>query len=484
MSQSKPSLLHNWISLAGIILAACSFFAVACLIALDFYQGFNNPYMGILTYLVAPAFLSAGLILISVGALLERRRRRQLAPGEIPAHPRIDFNIPRQRNAFIIVTVVTFVFLLFTALGTYQTYHFTESVQFCGQTCHTVMEPEFTAYQNSPHANVACVQCHIGPGAGWFVKSKLSGSYQVYSVMADKFPRPIPTPIHNLRPARETCEQCHWPAKFYGEAVRDNRHYMADASNSVWNIKLLMKIGGGDPQHGEVGGIHWHTSPNHKIEYIATDEKRLVIPWVCVTHEDGTVEVYESETEPLTSDQVAAAEKRTMDCIDCHNRPSHSYQAPAHAVNKALRAGRIDPTIPDIKRLAVEALTAEYHTRAEAARAIAEKVPAPAVAEVQRIYSQSFFPEMKVNWRAYPNHIGHTIFPGCYRCHDGKHKTTTGKVITHDCNACHSIIAQGPADRPAAISPTGLEFEHPVDIGDLWREMNCAECHTGSLAAQ
>ena len=484
-STKAPSLIHNWLSLAGIILAASSFFAVVCLIVLDITSGFRNPYMGILTYIVAPAFLCGGLGLISLGALIERHRRRKLAPGEIPVHPRIDLNVPRQRRAFIIVTVVTFIFLMFTAFGSYQTYHFTESVQFCGQTCHSVMEPEFTAYQNSPHANVACVQCHIGPGAGWFVKSKLSGSYQVYSVLAKKYPTPIPTPVHNLRPARETCEQCHWPAKFYGEAVRDNRHYLADESNTVWNIKLLMKIGGGDSQHGEVGGIHWHTSADHQIEYIATDEKRLVIPWVRVTHKDGTVEVYQSETNPLTPEQIAAATPRVMDCIDCHNRPAHNYNAPAHAVNRALAAGRIDATIPHIKQLAVEALTGEYATRAEAMAGIAAKVPAPALAEVQRIYSQNFFPEMKVNWRAYPNHIGHTIFPGCYRCHDGQHKTAdTNKVITHDCNACHAIIAQGPAAQAGPISPQGMEFQHPTDIGDLWKEMNCAECHTGALVSQ
>jgi nitrate/TMAO reductase-like tetraheme cytochrome c subunit len=480
--RSKASIFANWTSLAGMILAASAFFAVVCLIALDFIRGFNNPYMGILTYMVAPGFLVAGLLLIGVGAFREFRRQHRLAPGEVPLHPRIDLNNPRHRKQFVIISVVTVVFLLFTALGSYQTYHYTESVQFCGQVCHSVMEPEFTAYQNSPHANVACVQCHIGPGADWFVKSKLSGSYQVYSVIAKKYPTPIPTPIHNLRPARETCEQCHWPAKFYGEAVRDNRHYLANESNSVWNIKLLMKIGGGDAQHGEVGGIHWHTSPNHKIEYIATDEKRLAIPWVRVTHADGKVEVFESESDPLNPEQVDAGEKRLMDCIDCHNRPAHSYQAPAHAVNRALRAGRLDSSIHDIKRLAVEALTANYQTREEAAAGIAAKVPAAAVAEVQRIYSENFFPEMKVNWRAYPNHIGHTIFPGCYRCHDGQHKSAAGNVITHDCNACHSIISQGEGTDADKISPKGLEFVHPVDIADMWKEMNCAECHSGALA--
>jgi hypothetical protein len=481
----EASLLRNWISLLGIIVTLCAFLSVAFLIAMDLMAESSNPYMGILTYMVAPGFLIFGLTLIVFGAWRERRQRRHLAPGEIPPLPRVDLNDPRHRRNFVIVFVVTFVFVVLSAFGSYRTYHFTESVGFCGQTCHTVMKPEFTAYQNSPHANVACVQCHIGPGAGWFVKSKLSGSYQVYSVMAKKYPRPIPTPIHNLRPARETCEQCHWPAKFYGQTVRDNQHYLADESNTVWNIKLLMNIGGGDPQHGAVGGIHWHTSAKHKIEYIATDEKRQVIPWVRVTHDDGRVETFVDAKKQLPPEQVAAAEKRVMDCIDCHNRPSHNYKAPIHAVNLALTTGQLNPQLPFIKKRAVEALTGKYETEAEAqqkiAAALAPHYDAGTVAAVQKIYSQNFFPEMKVNWRAYPNNIGHTIFPGCYRCHDGQHKSAAGKAITHDCNTCHTILSQGRGEQLDTVSVKGLEFQHPTDISDAWKEMNCAECHTGGL---
>ncbi len=478
----RPSVFQNWISLVGLVLAACAFFAVLFLIAMDFLQGFENPYMGILTYIVAPAFLTLGLILIVGGALWERRRRHHLAPGEVPRYLRIDFNIPHHRNMFLTVSIVTAVFLLMTAFGSYQTYHFTESVQFCGLTCHRVMQPEYTAYQNSPHARVACAECHIGPGASWFVKSKLSGSYQVYATLANKYPRPIPTPIENLRPAQETCEQCHWPQKFYGNAERVNRHFLADETNTPWTIQLLMKVGGGDPTHGPVGGIHWHMNIANKVEYIASDRGRQKIPWVRLTDRDGKTTVFESEEGKLTPQQIAAAQPRRMDCMDCHNRPAHNFQPPVRAVNIALATGRISTNIPNIKRLAVEALTAEYATTEEAMQKIAEKVPPEAVAEVQRIYRQNFFPEMKVNWRAYPNNIGHTIFPGCYRCHDGKHKSAEGKVITHDCNACHTIIAQGSGEKLATISAQGLEFEHPVDIADMWKEMNCAECHTGALA--
>ncbi len=493
-----PSLLHNWVSLAGGILAASSFFAVACLIALDLFRGFANPYLGILTYIVAPVFLIAGLVLIAAGALWERRRRRTLRPGVVPEYPRVDFNVPRQRNAFLAVAGITAVFFLSTAVGSYRTYQFTESVSFCGRTCHSIMQPEYTAYRQSPHARVDCVQCHIGPGASWYVKSKLSGAYQVYATLANRYPRPIPTPIENLRPARETCEQCHWPRQFFGATQKTFHHYLPDARNSPWTIQMLLKVGGGDPEFGTVGGIHWHMAIANRIEYIAGDTRREVLPWVRLTDAEGHVTVYQSGEGRLTPAQIAAAQPRVMDCIDCHNRAAHAYRAPVDAVDLALQTGRIDRSIPDIEAQAVAALTAPYPSADSARRGIARTLTAfyesqrpafmaahrplvsAAVDEVQRIHAQSFFPAMKVDWRTYPDHAGHLNAPGCFRCHDGNHTSSDGRTISHDCNACHTIIAQGYADS-LQTSVAGLEFRHPVDISGAWQEMNCSDCHDGSL---
>jgi nitrate/TMAO reductase-like tetraheme cytochrome c subunit len=495
---NQPSLLDNWISLAGIILAASSFFAVAFLIALDFFRGFKNPYVGILTYVIAPGFLIAGLAVILLGVLLERRRRRSLQPGEVSAYPRIDFNIPRQRHVFVAVSIVTIIFLLSTAVGSYRTYQFTESVRFCGLTCHSIMKPEYTAYRESPHARVECVQCHIGPGASWFVKSKLSGAYQVYATLADKYPRPIPTPIKNLRPARETCEQCHWPQKFFGEVERRFTHYLPDEANSPWTIRMLVKIGGGDPSFGPVGGIHWHMAIANQIEYIASDRERQVIPWIRLTDHNGRVTVYQSTDNPLKPEQIAAATPRVMDCIDCHNRPTHIYHSPVDAVDLALYTQRIDRTLPRIKEQAVRALTGNYATTVEADRGISQaltdfyrtKYPAiaetnaagiaQAVEETQRIYAHNFFPDMKVNWRVYPNNIGHWDFPGCYRCHDGNHTSADGKTISHDCTVCHTIVAQGPEGK-LETNLNGVGFKHPTDISDMWQQMKCSDCHAGAL---
>jgi hypothetical protein len=487
----KASLLENWVSLFGALVAVCSFLAVAVLILMDIYGGLPNPYLGILTYMVAPGFLVGGLILIGVGVILERRRRRGLAEGEIPRHPVIDLNNRRHQRNILVTGVVAFLFLVITGVGSYRTYHFTESVEFCGQTCHTVMKPEFTAYQTSPHARVACVQCHIGPGADWFVKSKLSGAYQVYATLRNIYPRPIPTPIENLRPAQETCEQCHWPQMFFGNVERVNDHFFSDDENTPWTIRLLMKIGGGDPEHGRAGGIHWHMNIANTVEYIATDHSREVIPWVRITDGEGNVTIYQSESSPLTEEELATLTPRQMDCIDCHNRPSHIYRAPARAVNLAMSTGRISTEIPGIKRRATQILTAEYETTDEALVAISAALEdayagsvepdllAQADTELRRIYETNFFPEMKVNWRVYPDHVGHTLYPGCYRCHDGQHTSSDGKVITHDCNACHIIISQGTGEMAETLSPAGLEFIHPTDIGEMWKFVNCSVCHTG-----
>jgi len=495
-----PSLLHNLVSLAGIVLAACSFFAVVCLFAIDFFRGFGNPYLGILTYLVAPAFLLSGLLLIVVGVLRERHRRRKRKPGAIPAFPRIDLNVPRQRHTLVVVVLVTFVLLLFTALGSYRTYQYTESVQFCGQACHSVMQPEYAAHQESPHANVACAQCHIGPGASWYVKSKISGAYQVYATLMDKYPRPIPAPVQNLRPVRLTCEECHWPKKFFGAAEEVWHHYLPNTTNTDWTIRLLLRIGGGDPAFGPVGGIHWHMAVGNRVEYIATDKELQVIPWVRLTDSDGHVTVYQSKGHSMKPETVAAASIHEMDCVDCHNRPTHNYHSPVYSVDLAMRTGRISTNLPLIKAQAVHALVRNYTSTDAALEGISQALTTyyesnypslarsrtdlvgQAVGEVQTIYTHNFFPAMKVSWQAYPDNIGHLNSVGCFRCHDGEHVSSSGKTITHDCQACHAILAQGPGGAAeSTVAPSGLAFQHPEDIGTMWQEYNCSFCHDGSL---
>jgi hypothetical protein len=486
--KTNRSLIHNPISLLGIIVAAFGFIAGTTLIIIDTQSHFDNPYAGIFTYMVVPAILVGGLFLVLVGVFRERRYRA-LNNGDSPRLPIIDFNNKKQFSGFIVTVIVTLLFIVISVVGSYRAYHFTESVEFCGKTCHEVMSPEYTAYQNSPHANVSCTKCHIGPGADFFVKSKINGLYQVYSVLFNKYNRPIPTPVHNLRPAKETCYECHWPEKFFGSIEFNRTYFRADEENTPWTIQMLMKVGGGDSKHGRAKGIHWHMAIENKIEYIAADEKRLEIPWVRVTGADGVPVVYQSKENPLTPEQIASAEIRTMDCLDCHNRPAHQFHSPERALNEALASGLLDPDMPEIKLNGIEALTGEYETEGDALQGIretlvnaypegGEKVE-ETIASVQQIYSQNMFPEMKADWRGYPDHIGHMSSPGCFRCHNGDHQNEQGQSITRDCDSCHSIIAQGPGRDISSVNTGGLPFEHPEDIDEEWKETRCDECHTG-----
>ena len=244
----QRSLAQNLTSLFGIVLAAIGFIAGTTLIIIDIQNHFDNPYAGIFTYMVVPAILLGGLLLILIGVLQERARRKR-SDAAIHPLPIINLNNKRQFTALAVVVIVTLCFIAISMVGSYRTYHFTESVEFCGKTCHSVMKPEYTAYQVSPHANAGCTKCHIGPGADFFVKAKLNGLYQVYSTMFNKFNRPIPAPVHNLRPAKETCYECHWPEKFFGANELKRTYFRADEENSPWTIQMLLKV-------GEIGRAH------------------------------------------------------------------------------------------------------------------------------------------------------------------------------------------------------------------------------------
>lgn len=484
----KPlRLSRNLISLAGIGLAVVALANLGFLIYLDATRENSNPYMGILTWIVAPAILICGMLLYIAGILLERRKRRRLAPDEVPQYPHIDLNERRTRVIIVSTAVGLILFVTMSVVGSYQAYHYTDSDAFCGTACHEPMHPEFTAYQASPHAHVGCAGCHIGPGAGWFVRSKLSGSYQVYAAITHKYPRPIPSPVENLRPAQETCEQCHWPAKFFGAQLKVFDHYAYDETSTPKEVRMLIKTGGGNASGGQTSGIHWHMNISNEITYLATDRQRQVIPWVRVKDRNGKVTEYRAEDSKLTEAQIATTPKRRMDCVDCHNRPTHIYRSPDRAVDSALFSGKIDRSLPFIKQQAVAVLAADYQTTDAGVGAIAKNLPAfyqknhpetyhakkaqidGAVLSLQQIFKGIRFPEMRVDWRTHPDNLGHFASMGCFRCHDDQHVSKDGKRISKDCQICHSVLSETSAN---------ATFEHPVDLGDL-RAVNCADCHTG-----
>ena len=497
VKDAPPGLFRNAISLIGAALAIVSFANILFLIFVEYISSRPSPYIGIFAYMLLPGFLVLGLLLIPIGMLIERRRRRSRAPS-IPRFPRIDLNDPRQRSGFAMFLSFSVVFVALSAVGSYRAYEFTDSVQFCGQLCHTVMNPEYTAYLQSPHARVRCVDCHVGPGAGWYVRSKLSGAYQVYSVTFHKYPKPIQSPVENLRPAQETCEQCHWPRKFYGAQLKVFYHYGSDEKNTPRQIRMLINTGGGDPATGAPNGIHWHMNISNEMTYIARDKKRQDIPWVQVKDMQGRVTVYQSKDNPLKPDEIAKMTKHRMDCVDCHNRPTHIYVAPDRSVDDALVARRLDPTLPFIKQQAVEVLVADYKSTDEAKQAIATKLEnfyqqkypdifkskqievRAAIAEVQRIFGSSIFPEMKVDWRVHPSNIGHFMSAGCFRCHDGNHVSPENKVVTKQCDVCHTVLSEVMSGTPVYGSAAGIPFKHPVDLGDM-TQVNCSDCHNGGI---
>jgi hypothetical protein len=491
-----PNSVYNPISMFGAVIAIVNFISIILIVLYHSLVGGLAPYVGIVTFIILPSALFMGLLLIPIGMFFEKRR--QARGGGLARAFYLDLSKPSHRTATMVFTSGTIVFLLATAVGSYRAYEFTESVTFCGQICHTVMEPEFVAYQYSPHARVTCAQCHVGTGAEWYVRSKLSGAYQVYAAAFDLFPRPIPTPIHNLRPARETCEQCHWPDKFHGSQAKRFDHYMVDEENTPWPITMLIKTGGGSVEEGIAEGIHWHMNIANAIDYIATDEQRQDIAWVRIKDYEGNIREYVSEDNPIAPEEFGNYEIRRMDCIDCHNRPTHVYRSPSRAVNQALSSGRIDRALPSAKRIAIETLIEEYTTKDSALTAISVKIKEAYQEEypdildtkeqaiekmiiaVQEIYRQNFFPEMGVKWDIYPDNIGHFLSPGCYRCHDSRHVSEDGTAISSDCVNCHIILSQGSAPDSSVIDPNGMEFKHPVDIGEAWKEMACSECHTGT----
>jgi nitrate/TMAO reductase-like tetraheme cytochrome c subunit len=437
----------------------------------------NNPYLGIIFFLILPALFILGLALIPIGIFL--RRRVLLKAGQIPAaFPKVDFNDRIFRHGVDIVLLATIVNLLVVSVASYRGAAYMDSPQFCGQSCH-VMHPEYTAYKISAHSHVACVECHIGTGVSSYFAAKVNGTRQLVEVtlhplagIAPKiipdYPTPIPSPVQNLRPAREICEACHTPAKFVGEKLLVKSSFADDEQNSETQTVVVLHLGGQDSLSHLTGihGVHL----GH-IEYIATDPTRTTIPWVQRRNADGSEISYAAST---LKGAVPQGERRVMDCIDCHNRASHTFVTAEEALNRSMADGAVSPSLPWVHKEGLALLKADYTSQADASAKIPAQLEAfyrggnPQVLatksdlvkrageELATLYSQNVFPGMKVTWGTHPNHIGHMSYPGCFRCHDGDHTAKDGTAITQDCAACHNLLAVDET-KPKVLTDLGIQ---------------------------
>jgi len=444
-------LTQHWLSLVGVALLATALISWLFVLPQQIRGHVDNPYVGIVVFLVLPAIFFSGLGLIPVGVYLSKRQIRKGLAEVV-----FDRKTALQRMAWFFGAITLLNILIGTQV-TYRAVKHMETPQFCGGTCHT-MNPELAAYQNSPHSRVECVECHVAPGAAGWLSSKTSGIRQLVETILKTSPRPIPSALESNRlvPASETCEGCHWPQKAAGVTLRKINKYAEDETNTRTQTVLMMRVGG-----RKLAGIHGaHFGPGVHIRFAVSDPARQTIPWIEYRNtETGKVEIFASSDSP--PDSAKALPKYDMQCVDCHNRPTHSFDLPDRAMDKALARGDIAVTLPYIKKRGVEVLKVGYQTREEAAA----KLPGAIVGFYQQnyadlyaarsqdiseagqailaIYNRNVFPDLKVTWGTYPNNLGHMDFPGCLRCHDGSHTTADGSAITQDCSNCHEPLAMG-----------------------------------------
>jgi hypothetical protein len=465
--QSRPILVlltSHWISMVGAALVTLAGFSWLFVLPANIRGRVGNPYIGLLVFIAIPAVFFAGLALIPVGIALARRR---VTTGFTDVADRR----AAWRRAGIFFAIMTVTNMIIGSQLSYRAVEHMDTVQFCGQSCH-VMKPEFTGHRSPPHQEVACVSCHVAPGATGWLHAKMAGTRQLMDVIFDTYPRPIESALQSNRlvSSLDTCEQCHARELLVGPRLRTIAKYKDDEANTRTETVLMMLVGG-----GRFGGIHGtHMGPGVRIRYAASDKKRQTIPWVEYSNtETGARRTYlASGAKPDAARSLPTFE---MQCVDCHNRAAHAFAVPDSAVDDAIAAGRIPGGLPFIKKTGVALIRAAYRTDEEAGQKIPsgladfyrQKYPDIASKRSQNIqsatqtllaiYRQNVFPDLKVAWGTYSNNLGHSDYPGCFRCHDEDHATADKKTITQDCSVCHKVLA---------VEETSPEILKTLGVGD------------------
>jgi len=456
-------LTQHWLSLCGIGLVTTAVISWLFVLPQQIRGHADNPYAGIIIFLALPALFFAGLVLIPIGIYLSKR---QLQRGL--TEPTFDRKGALRRIAWFFA-ITTLINVLIGTQLTYRAVKHMETPQFCGASCHA-MNPELAAYRDSPHSRVECVECHVAPGAEGWVSSKANGIRQLVETVLKTSPKPIPSGLasNRLVPASQTCENCHWPQKFGGVRLRVLTKYAEDETNTRSQTVLLMLIGG-----NRVAGIHGaHLGPGVQVHFVASDPARQTIPWVEYRNtRTGLRREYRSQD--WTSRPLQNVPLFEMQCVDCHNRPTHAFELPEQALDKALVLGEIPVGLPFVKKKGIELLKVNYATNTEAAEKIPKELDGfyrqnypnlytQRASDIGRtaqallaIYNRNVFPDLKVSWGTYPNNLGHVDFPGCFRCHDGGHATAEGESITGECNSCHETLASDEAS-PDILKKLGI----------------------------
>jgi mono/diheme cytochrome c family protein len=361
------------------------------------------------------------------------------------------------------------------------------------------MPPQYSAYLASPHARVQCVECHIGrdPFAQRFTRKAGDLRHVVLNV-TKQYEYPIRA--KNMRPAPETCETCHFPAKFSDDSLREEQIYLPNEANTAQNFYLIMKTGGGSAREGLGFGIHWHVE--NPVYFYAEDELAQEIPYIIVEDSDGNRTEYLDVSADFDPDSIEEEDLQLMDCITCHNRISHRIPEPEVAINNALSQGLISDELPYIARESSNLLRGDYDTMVEALEAMNqlagfyatnypdvynESYPEilEAIGALQEVYSLSVFPDQKIDWDSHPDNIGHQDDPGCFRCHDGKHFNTAGEVVRLECNLCHSIPVISPEGQltteielASGPEPDSHTLTTWIALHGRYKDNSCKACHT------
>ncbi|MBU8934855.1 MAG: NapC/NirT family cytochrome c [candidate division Zixibacteria bacterium] len=470
----------NWWGRLGVILTTSSFLCMMVMELARLVGLVTSSYAGLVSYMLFPSLFVLGLLLIPIGWWMLKKQTgkssKELIETEFGKEcAALSFGGARLFRTISILTIVNIVFLLIVST---RMLAYMDTAEFCGKACHSVMNPEWVSYQQSPHARVACIECHVGEGAGSLIDSKLNGLWQVVSVTFDLLERPIPTPVHQLRPARETCEKCHWPDKFYGQRLKTITRYGHDSVSTQLFTTLSLKVDIGAAH--ERSGIHWHIAQENEVRYASVNDEREKIIWTEVRQPDGSYHRYTSTDGAAVG--MDASSVRKIDCVDCHNRATHIYELPDRAIDERIHKGILDRSLPFLKREALRAISANYASREAAMEGISNHVNGyyqrnypdlarskmtiidSVVTVLKGIYNRNIHPSMNIEWGTYPSHIGHVGDGGCFRCHNSNMVDEDGNAVSSDCALCHSMLSNGHED--------AFQYLRPADTSSLDYQMH------------